>query len=792
MEEARPSPGGNQIAGQEQVLVQAPPAEEKPQVSPSKKKTIFLILVVFLILIGMAGGVYYFFFFKKKAQEEQAVSPPGLPPAPVITKGKFAEFPEVGVEIKPQVADYQIEKDFSNVINFNDFSKLSDKAKEKLLENAFVVTEGDENEFFPLYEENASLAHQYPSFITTDSVVHTYHLLFDYLLRGLEKEKLYSLLRQLNQKMMENSQSLVDELRGTEWENAALRNIGFFSVAGKLLDDNFSIPERVKNEVETELGLIEGHSGIALSPVVNFGIFNASGEIINPALVPSGEQLGGFKEDYSQYIPRGHYEKNEALRRYFKAMMWYGRITFRFKSDDEIKSAVLLVHALANDQDAFSAWESIYEVTNFFVGKSDDVGFYELNQEVEAVYGRSLSVKSLLAQSEFEKLKERLKELEPPAINSMPIYQADLQPDRETEIKSFRFMGQRFTIDASIFQRLVYREVGDKTKTCSEFDPQQTSCYQGARCLPSGLDIPAGLGSDEALSILTDQKETEYACYPENLAFMKTYVSDLSESVWTQNLYWGWLYSLLPLTEERSQGYPVFMKNPAWTRKQLNTFLGSWTELKHDTILYAKQVYAEMGGGGFKPEEKDDRGFVEPEPLIFARLAALTQMTREGLTSRDLISQENINALELMEELCLKLKAIAEKELKNELASDEEFEFIKSYGGNLEHLFMKAMADECQNMGARNCLDDNPAALVADVATDPNGVVLEEAIGRVFPVYVIIPIEGKLRIARGGVFSHYEFPWPLDDRLTDSKWRKMLDERKAPDLSAWKESFLAE
>jgi len=70
------------------------------------------------------------------------------------------------------------------------------------------------------------------------------------------------------------------------------------------------------------------------------------------------------------------------------------------------------------------------------------------------------------------------------------------------------------------------------------------------------------------------------------------------------------------------------MQNQAWARKDLNTLLGSWTELKHDTILYAKQVYAEMGGG---MEGVDDRGYVEPNPYLYARLAALVNLTREGL-----------------------------------------------------------------------------------------------------------------------------------------------------------------
>lgn len=72
----------------------------------------------------------------------------------------------------------------------------------------------------------------------------------------------------------------------------------------------------------------------------------------------------------------------------------------------------------------------------------------------------------------------------------------------------------------------------------------------------------------------------------------------MGQETWTQNLYWSWLYTLKTLTQEKPAGYPSFMRNSAWARKELNTYLDSWAELKHDTILYAKPVYAEAGGGG--------------------------------------------------------------------------------------------------------------------------------------------------------------------------------------------------
>jgi len=244
----------------------------------------------------------------------------------------------------------------------------------------------------------------------------------------------------------------------------------------------------------------------------------------------------------------------------------------------------------------------------------------------------------------------------------------------------------------------------------------------------------------------------------------------------------------MPLIQEKPEGYPSFMRSQAWARKELNTYLGSWAELKHDTILYAKQVYAEAGGGG---EQVDDRGYVEPNPYLYARLASLVKMTRDCLLERELLNERDKESLERMETLVTALKTISEKELANTPLTDEEYELIRSYGGQLEHFWIDALSDE--GVDHRSAANDRPAALVGDVATNPsNGQVLEEATGRVFNIYAVVPVDGKLRIAVGGVYSYYEFPWPLSDRLTDAKWHKMLDDGQVPPQPEWTKSFIAE
>jgi hypothetical protein len=669
---------------------------------------------------------------------------------------EFAPYQEVKVDFSPKVTPYAVEPALGNISN-KDMFHLSPEAEQLLVKNGFVVVPSELREFFILYEINRY--EPVPSFITADSMLHNYHLFFSHLLRVTEKEKLAPALKELTANMLAQAEKQYTALQGTAWENAAKRNLGFFAVAGKLLDPEMPLPKQVQKEVEAELKLIAEHAGIKDSPLMNMGQ-NLSAP-------------GTLQEDYSQYMPRGHYANNELLQSYFKAMMWYGRITFRLKSEDETKSAVLITLALNEDENR-QKWDQIYQPTNFFVGKSDDLSFLEYHALLAEIYGTELDLDEIIsAEAKWDAFIKAAAKLKPPTINSIPIFTEEIQPDRKEEIIGFRFMGQRFTLDAAIFQRLIYREVKENS-------------HGARRMLPKALDIPAAMGSSAAYGILAAQGETDYAGYGENMAKLQDYIAALDQETWTQNLYWNWLYTLNPLLKEAGEGYPSFMRTQAWLRKNLNTFLGSWTELKHDTILYAKQVYAEMGGG---LDGVDDRGYVEPNPELYARLAALVNMTKEGLASRNLLADRDRDSLARLEQLALSLKTISEKELSHIPLTEAEYDLIRSYGGQLEHFWLEALRDE--GIDHRSAIADNPAALIADVATDPNGWVLEEATGHIFNIYVVVPVDGSLRIARGGVYSHYEFPWPLHDRLTDKKWLEMLDSGQAPPLAQWTETYIA-
>jgi hypothetical protein len=151
---------------------------------------------------------------------------------------------------------------------------------------------------------------------------------------------------------------------------------------------------------------------------------------------------------------------------------------------------------------------------------------------------------------------------------------------------------------------------------------------------------------------------------------------------------------------------------------------------------------------------------------------------------------------------------MAEKELRGEPLTEEEYETIRFYGGELEHLTMASadIPDGGEGVGGPVMPEEEPqAAVIADVATDPdpNGdgaadpIVLEVGVGRIDHLHAVVPViedDGSitLQVSMGGVFSYFEFRWPAEDRLTDEQWREMLDNDEAPPRPEWIVSFFTE
>lgn len=649
--------------------------------------------------------------------------------------------------------------DLSAITNLGDM-QLSQAQKDALKKNGFVVATptSDPNliykEFYQAYESIRYT--QTPVFITTDSVFHIYHLIFDKMLRDLERQDFIPMLRDLTTAMVKESQLEYDSLKGTALETQSLRNLDYFLVAASLLNLDPTIPAEAQQLVEAELALINAHSRNVVSPIWD-----------REDLAPDMKLI----EDYTQYIPRGHYTRSPELEQYFKAMMWYGRLSFRLTDTFETQRALLMVQAMRNAQTAdgkkvLGLWEKIYDPTVFIVGKSDDLSIYEYGNLSDQIFGMNPDLASFADETKMATFSKAAENLPPPQINSMWVW---IWQDPEQVTKGFRFMGQRFTLDQYVFGQLMWRKVGT---------------IDNPRDLPVALDFLAAQGSDEALKILDSMGETKYENYTTQMEKVKTQVASLGVDSWTQNLYWSWLYALQPVFAVKGDQYPAFMGTQAWLHKDMQTALSSWTELKHDTILYAKQVMAEMGGG---PNENPPKGYVEPNPEAYARLLALAQMTYTGLDQRGLLDDTTRgNLTDLMDELTF-LQKIAEAELNNTAISDTDYWQIQYYGGWLEARTIAA-ADRIGDAQNRGQLEDQKSALVADVATGIQRV-LEEGVGYPTLIYVALP-NGSHQIAQGAVYTYYEFPVKPEERMTDTTWQELLESGKTPEAPAWVNDFI--
>ncbi|KAF0110985.1 MAG: hypothetical protein FD147_1291 [Chloroflexi bacterium] len=672
----------------------------------------------------------------------------------------FADYPIKSVSLPAKfVGGYALPLSAAQVTGLDNLD-LTQGQLETILTNGFVVVPPSSDpdkmymEFYQAYESYRYSA--MPVFVTTDSIFHVYHLIFNKMLRDLERYKFIPLLEELTTAMVEACLHQYEQLKGTDLEQITLRNAAYFAVAANLLGLQVTVPSEAQALADQELALIKAHSADQVSPIWNMG-----GEFSDELLI----------EDYSQYIPRGHYTRSEELKNYFKTMMWYGRLTFRLKNTIETQRALLMIQAMRNTQtasgrSALELWQDIYDPTVFIVGKADDLSIYEYGAISDQIFGASPELASFGDNKKMEQFFEAAKTLPPPQINSMWVY---IWQDRDEATQGFRFMGQRFTLDAYIFGQLIFRNVGT---------------LDNQRSLPKGLDILAAMGSDEAYRLLKDMGETKYENYDSQLNKVKQEVAGLGLDSWTQNLYWSWLYSLQPIFQPKGVQYPAFMQTQAWLHKDLHTALGSWTELKHDTILYAKQVMAEMGGG---ENEEPPKGYIEPNPEAFARLLALAEMTRAGLANRgmlDDVTQGNLD--NLIDELQFFLD-VAQKQLKGEAITDKEYWRIQYYGGWLEAMTIAA-ADPAEEGQGSGYLEDQKSALIADVATG-GGMALEEGVGYPANILVVSPV-APYQITIGAVYTYYEFPVPIAERMTDEDWRAMLESGKAPAAPEWTNSFI--
>jgi len=705
-------------------------------------------------------------------------------------------------------------------------SGLTKRDVERLGRQKILVTNEARKQIFEAY-----MGGGWPLFITSDSLLNAYHVLFEESVLRLEKAN-SARLPEVLRFVWKNMQTVDASMKGDRKLLAAAKRRALVVVgtALRLTGEKIDVADKdVAGVIDSEVEKIIAAKGVG-----------------KPAwLGPPDPRLTAL--DYSRYRPVGFYTRSERLKRHFRAVSWLQSIPFRVSRDEELLSILMLGNCVTYRR--FGAgdareerFEHLFRCYSAFIGPGDDWDLFTAAHEAQN--GENLDTGDLTRKRKWliEKAKGHGRG---PQINDQ-IRFAPSDPKLAAE-PNFRIISAYRTPDAILFQRT-------------------TDLRSFKRAFPDGLEVCAALGSKYAARLIqSDQK-----------AKLLETIGRAKPLFRSRGLYTHYLHCLSALLDDPEPDAPEFMGKSAWRTKSCLTALAGWAQLRHTWALQAKQVIHYMGMSLTPP------GFVEPEPEFFSRMTILVERTEEllrgagafepdrnelvakirafvkliaeigadkkgteafrQLPAEKLIGLDSIflimmalegaadlkgaerykqmvpkltslaNALEKgrlpenaavrralrememdaetlwgrLARICRRLESLAHKQLRGAPWNDDEEAFILSYGTQIAGIML---------YGGNSYLtprDDAPRAVtVYTNAQAPGGKpYLHVGIGRARALYVLYPWKEREILCRGAVMPYYEFPH--GSRLTDAEWKALLDSPKRPAAPAWGAPVVAE
>jgi hypothetical protein len=495
------------------------------------------------------------------------------------------------------------------------------------------------------------------------------------------------------------------------------------------------------------------------------------------------------REDFSQFKPRGHY-RALALQRYFRAMIWLGRVDFRMLETlpngsqvfrrRQFLATLLIDELVAPDRPRF---ERIDTVIRTFVGESDYMVLPEVAALVADLGGLAAAraatdqavIAALLAGGYGKQQIAGHLMVSGGGVQTLPLN------------RSFALLGQRYVVDSHVFSELVYDRLPNH------------------RMMPTPLDVAfAALGNAQALSLNPDLRT--FSALPGGLARMRVLVDGHDQTFWDANFYNLWLRSLRALSPAQDLGDPAALGLPqlagseAWGRRLLNAQLGSWAELRHDTLLYAKQSYTGIPECGF-PDV-----YVDPYPEFYRSLgkyaAAGSKLAALAADVAPAWSEGIASYFATLSGATSLLGEMAERELRGEPFSDEQLAFIN------DAVRIESHAGACTTVevpdgwyaklfyAPRKSIEFNPT--IADVHTQPadeSGNIVGRVlhVGTGYPRMLVATIDTCQgpRAYAGVVFSYHEQITQDFQRLDDQAWASALTAGPRPSDVPWLAGILA-
>ncbi len=468
-------------------------------------------------------------------------------------------------------------------------------------------------------------------------------------------------------------------------------------------------------------------------------IQKAGGEEFSPFL--------GRKVDYGELKPRGHYNSSEDMKAYFQAFKYLTMPPEKTPGEPDPLPPGDLVNLTPEIKARALSWISAYD---FFIAPSRG----------PLVWGD----------------KTR-----PPPYAKHPLEEMRLFP-------------LSWGMDNEVLFSTVYHQ--------DLPEAEQITGPSGQRMIPSGLDVASALGSRFATSLLAAEIE-KYPPLGRVLAELRKRLAENGHDTRNDaNIYDQWMAALGLQWADGAASPGGSLDKDLWLAKRLQTGLASWATLRHATVLVNERTAAECGEAAFEPIIlTPPRGYVEPDPKTFDAIASLFGSMEDFVRSWNVSSKETIPADEgeareaLKEGIVRRLsetaakarvfKTMAEKEIKGEPLSNQEYEEILLVGRIAEHHFLifKSLANKDYALS-----NPDPMPKIADVAGGGPYKIpfLMAAVGRPMEWDHIVPYFGRRQVTKGAVYSYYEFV--SEQLMDDAEWLQALPSRQHP---AWISPFLS-
>ena len=662
--------------------------------------------------------------------------------------------------------------------------RLTDSEMDLLAKNHFVVTERLNFNCF-----GAALHDIYvkdlPVCVTTDAILQALHASYDKILMNLEAGLLEPNLIRFLEGLSNSYSQLQNAYEANPDLHDALADVDIYvTLAKSLLEGDLLAPQYASvDQVNALWQAVQDERQVDM-----------------PLFSDRDRHL-----DFSQFTPRGHYAGEHwalygkiELENYFKAMMWLGRMDFLLTpppanpweepwTREEIRRmnlGAVLLNQLMNMAGVKNLLDENDEIITFLVGESDNLTPNELSELITEL---NITPDNLLDDTTYDAFQAALvasAEYGQRILSSFFIMDPySTEPDPLPV--SYRLMGQRFIIDSYVLGNVVYDRI----------------IYNGKkvwRPMPDPLDAMFVLGNDNALPLLSD--ELEIYKYASQLDALRYLVNAYDDDFWGLSLYNVWLQAIRCLNPvEDSSELPYFMNTVAWQQEKLNTQLASWTQLRHDNLLYAKQSYTGGTGCSFP------HSFVEPYPAFYKQIADFAAKAEgyfAGLPSESGMVSSIQRYFPRLKETMLKLEILAQKEVNNEAFTDEEKDFLQKMlfvdGGSGAPPFSGWYADLYY-------IPDDAAFgeyIVADVHTQPTdeggavvGRVLHVGVGDINLGVFLVESYSEAGVPMafvGPVMSYYEKITDNFQRLTDERWTEMVLANDLPIRPDWVNIYLVD